>query len=287
MRANRIFAKSVHDVEDCRQLSLGPVTKTQHSRSAPKADLALGIGHSVPVSGESSGAPDPVSPGWYPDPGAIAPLRWGDGGSWTGSVPGTDAALPDVAEFVGGMNVPSQLGGRLNATVPCIRLTIGPDSLRMHSRSLLSAIFSDFEVSLRDIAAAFPLRGTFMTSGIGFELSDGQLAYFWTLGDKDRIFAVLQQRGVPIDLEPRRALGVVSGQFGMLWNGGRAASPSSVAKVPGYSQPMKRLMPLFILLGIAIIAISASSGTPFGWFVAAIGAVSVVRSIAHWRRNRS
>lgn len=199
---------------------------------------------------------------------------------------GSDSALPDVAEFVGGMNVPSQLGGRLNATVPFIRLTLGTDSLRMRSRFLVSAIFSDFEVSLHDIAAAFPLRGTFMSSGVGFELSDGQLAYFWTLGDKDRIFAVLQQRGVPIDLEPRRALGALSGQFGMWWNWGRATSPSSAAKVPGYSQPMKRLMPLFMLLGIAIIVISASSGTPFGWFVAAIGAISVVQSFARWRRNR-
>jgi hypothetical protein len=202
-------------------------------------------------------------------------------------VSGSDSAFANVAEFVGGMNVPSQLGGRLNATVPCVRMTIGADSLRMHSRFFLSAMFSDFEVPLREINTAFRLKGTFMTSGVGFELSDGQLAYFWTLGDKDRILAVLQQRGIPIEPEPRRALGAMSGQLGMLWNRGRPTSPSSVAKVPGYSQPMKRLMPLFIVLGIAVIVIFASMGTPFGWFVAAIGAVGVVQSIVVWRRNRS
>ncbi len=78
-----------------------------------------------------------------------------------------------MAEFVGGMNVPSQLGGRLNATVPMVRLTIDGDTLRMHPRFLTAAMFSDFEVSLSEIVAAFRLRGTFMTSGVGFELSDG------------------------------------------------------------------------------------------------------------------
>jgi hypothetical protein len=195
--------------------------------------------------------------------------------------------LANAAEFVGGMNVPSQLGGRLNATIPCVRMTIGADSLRMHSRFFLSVMFSDFEVPLREITAAFRLKGTFMTSGVGFELSDGQLAYFWTLGDKDRILAILQQRGIPSEPEPRRALGAMSGQLGMLWNRGRSTSPSSVAKVPGYSPPMKRLMPLFIVLGIAVIVIFASMGNPFGWFVAAIGAIGVVQSIIVWRRDRS
>jgi hypothetical protein len=198
----------------------------------------------------------------------------------------SDSTLANVAEFVGGMNVPSRLGGRLNATIPCVRMTIGADNLRMHSRFFLSAMFSDFEVPLREVTAAFSLTGSFMTSGVGFELSDGQLAYFWTLGDKSRILSVLQQRGIPIEAEPRRAHGAVSGQLGMLWNRGRSSSPSSVATVPGYSQPMQRLMPVFMILGIAVIVIFATRGTPFGWFVAAVGTVGLVQSIVVWRRNR-
>ena len=103
------------------------------------------------------------------------------------------------------MNVPSALGGRLNATVPLAVLTIGEDTLRMHPRWFAGAMFSDFEVPLNEISAAFLLSGTFMTSGVGFQISDGQLAYFWMLGEKSRILAVLQQRGVLIDPVPRRA----------------------------------------------------------------------------------
>src|SRR5580692_11227176 len=114
------------------------------------------------------------------------------------------------------MNVPSSLGGRLNATVPLARLTIGMEDLRIRLRSFARVMFSDFEVPLDEINSAFRLRGTFMASGVGFELSDGQLAYFWTLGDKDRILAVLRQRGVRIDPVPRRAIGSLSGQLGML-----------------------------------------------------------------------
>ena len=207
----------------------------------------------------------------------------------TGNVSGSDSPFA-VAEFVGGMNVPSQLGGRLDATVPCVLLTIGADNLRMHPRLFLSPVLSDFEVPLRDITAAFRLRGTFMSSGVGFELSDGQLAYFWTFRDKDRILAELQQRAIPIDPEPPRAFGAASaqiGHIGMLWNRGRSTSPSSVAKLPGYSQSIKQLMPLFIVLGITDILIFASTGSPLGWFGAAIGAAVVVQSILVWRRNRS
>ncbi len=233
-------------------------------------------------------SPDTAPPGWQPDPWQVAPYRWWDGAAWTGSVsppsggPKSEVDLSDQVEFVGGMNVPSALGGRLNATIPLVVLTIDKGNLRLHPRAL--AMFSDFEVPLEEVAAAFLLRGTFMTSGIGIELSDGQLAYFWTLGDKDAILTVLRQRGVRIDPTSRRAAGALTGQFGMLW-GWRRPAPS-VAKVPGYSRPMIALMPVFMVIGIAVISLFALQGTPFGWVAAVIGTVGLVRTFFLWREHR-
>ena len=145
----------------------------------------------------------------------------GDGASWTGSVSPPTGGGPEVprasqVEFVGGMNVPSSLGGRLNATVPLALLTVGETTLRIQPRLFGRVTFSDFEVRLDQITAAFRLRGTLMTSGVGFELSDGQIAYFWTRRDQDRLLLALHQRDVPIDQVARRATGALSGQFGVM-----------------------------------------------------------------------
>jgi hypothetical protein len=60
-----------------------------------------------------------------------------------GGGPGTTFA--DQAEFVGGMNVPSTLGGRLNATVPPALLTIGENTPRIRPRLFGRVMFSEFE----------------------------------------------------------------------------------------------------------------------------------------------
>jgi hypothetical protein len=124
-----------------------------------------------------------------------------------------------------------------------------------------------------------------MTPGVGFELSDGQVGYFWTRRDQDRVLAVLQQRGVLIDPVPRRAFGALRGQLGLLWRW-RRPDPS-VAKLPTLSRPMWMLLPFFMAAGLAVIFVFASMGTPFGWFVAAVGALGLVQWLVFWRRNRS
>jgi hypothetical protein len=50
---------------------------------------------------------------------------------------------------------------------------------------------------------------------------------------------------------------------------------------------MRVLRPLFMLAGIAVTVVFASMGIPFGWFVAALGAVGFAQSLVMWRRNRS
>jgi hypothetical protein len=156
------------------------------------------------------------------------------------------------------MNVPSSLGGRLNATLPLVRLVIGESTLQLQPRWFAKIMFSGFEVELNQIAAAFPLKSSFMAAGVGFQLTDGQLAYFWTLSNQQRVLAVLRQRGVPIDLVPRRARGSMSGQFGMLWRMGRDPN-STVAKLPGLSRPLNALFPLFAVGGSLQLAGSQSS----------------------------
>lgn len=197
------------------------------------------------------------------------------------------ASPASAAEFVGGMNVPSKVGGRLNATIPLVRLTIDANTVRMHPRFFASAMFSDFTVPLRAITAVFPLRSKFMTAGVGLELSDGQLAYFWSLGDRDRILSVLQQRGVAIDPQPRRALGAMSGQIRGLWSLGGSDSAPSVAELPGFSPNMRRLLPFLILFGTVVSVTIVSTGTPYGWLGAVLGLVGVAQAFYFWRRSRN
>jgi hypothetical protein len=199
---------------------------------------------------------------------------------------GSDSGSGEITEFVGGMNVPSRLGGRLNATIPMVRLTIGDGMLRMQPRSFGAVMFTGFDVSLHEIASAFSLRGSFMTAGVGLELSDGQLAYFWSLRGSSRILAVLRGEGIPIDPEPRRARGAISGQLGFMLNLGQGASPSQVAETPGLSPLMLRLMPMFIVLGIVVCVVLALTGGAFGWLAAIIPAIGVMQATNAWRRNR-
>ena len=188
------------------------------------------------------------------------------------------------ARFVGGMNVATKAGGRLNATMPLAVLTVDSTSLTLHPRSFPIPMFTDFRVSLVNIAAAFPLAGSPFASGVGIQLSDGQLVYFWTFR-QDRVLAVLRQRGIPIDPIRRRAVGSLRGQF--LWlrqrkNQGGAA----VAELPGLSRPMMLAMPIGALVGLGIIVWFVSKGTPFGWFAGVAGALGLVNGARIWIASR-
>jgi hypothetical protein len=133
-----------------------------------------------------------------------------------------------IAEFVGGMNIPSpQFRWRANATRPMARLTISDHTLRMCARFGVSAIFPVFEVPLDQIASAFTVRRTFNShDGVGFKLSDGQFAYFWTATDTSgMILAVLRRRGVFIESGQYKAP-ARSGELGRALDRGRGAAPT-------------------------------------------------------------
>lgn len=191
---------------------------------------------------------------------------------------------PVAARFVGGMNVPSTLG-RLNATVPLAVLTIADGRLRLHPRPFPFPMFTDFEVPLREIAAAFPLRGTLMTSGVGIELSDGLLAYFWTLSNQGPVLAALHQHGVRIDQTPRRAIGALKGQFGWvrIW---RRTPSSSVAQLSGLSRVTVALLPFSAVVGLAAAAGLGASGPPTGWVGSLFLVAGSILTVSLWLRQR-
>jgi hypothetical protein len=232
-------------------------------------------------------------PGWYPDLWGAFPERWWDGEFWAGSpeklgasrssrssgssptegfVRDGDAPVNGSVRFVGGMNVPTSYGTRLNATVPLAVLTLDEGSLTLHPRPFPVPMFTDFRVALSDIAVAFRLGGGPLTSGVGVQLSDGTVGYFWTLSHGDRVIAALDGFGVPIEVAARRATGALLGQFGWLrwWTFARV---TSVAELPGLSRLMMLIGPLAILAGAGLAVSSAAAGGASGWVRAVIGAL--------------
>lgn len=233
------------------------------------------------------------SPGWYSDPWKTSPFRWWDGTTWTETV-GTTAFRSRPAasrdgetdRFVGGMNVPSRLGYRLNTTVPLAVLTIGPAKLTIHPRPFPIPMFTDFQVALSDIARAFPVRGNFLTAAVGIELSDGQLAYFWTLQHQHRVLVALARRGAIIDSMPRRPVGAMRGQFAWLWQWTLSPTPS-VAQLPGLSRTTMVITPISVVVGITLAIWMTLSGKSLGgWVFAAIGLVGAFHAARMWIMSR-
>jgi hypothetical protein len=120
---------------------------------------------------------------------------------------GSESSDRVIAEFYGGMNIPahelwgapSQERRRVSTAPPMARLTISNDTLRIRPR--FSLAFPTFEAPLDQVASAFTVRRTrrYIHAGVGFKLSDGQFAYFWTRADPSPILSVLRDRGVFID----------------------------------------------------------------------------------------
>ena len=247
-------------------------------------------------------------PGWYPDPYGMLAERWWDGERWAGSpeklgprqTPASSnsvgrqqfsraqgSAATGASRFVGGMNVPTKFGSRLNATVPLAVLTVDRTSFVLHPRSFPVPMFSDFRVALSDIAVAFRLGGGPLASGVGIQLTDGNVAYFWTMSKHDGVLSTLDQFGVQVDPTTRRASGAILGQFGWLrfWKLGQVAS---VAELPGLSRLMMLISPLLTLAGLvfAVSCILGIGGSP-GWFGGVVGILGTLFGVRMWLASRA
>lgn len=111
-----------------------------------------------------------------------------------------------VAErFVGGMNIPLQVGGRLNATWPLAVLAV--DARRvLRGRGWLGRLRPlSVGFALDEISMAYPLRGRLVAPGVGMDLTDGRTVYFWSWRAGGRVLEALGRLGVDVAAKPRRA----------------------------------------------------------------------------------
>jgi hypothetical protein len=177
--------------------------------------------------------------------------------------------------FIGGMNVPAALG-RGNATVPLAELVIDDRTLTLRARSLGRLMLRDFDADLDQVAAAFRLRGTIMTSGVGIRRRDGVIAYFWTYTKQDAVLAALSERGIQIE-KAQRARAVWSFRDG-----------ENRPVLPAMPTLLQTLAPVLVLLGtaIAVVLFIVAGSWPTRLVVVVVWVLSVISALGLWRKGR-
>ncbi|MEU8713823.1 hypothetical protein [Streptomyces sp. NPDC048663] len=109
--------------------------------------------------------------------------------------------------FIGGANIPSLLGWRLNATWPLGVLTIEGGRLHLCVRALgpFAKLFGirPLECAAQEIAEVFLCHGMFGTSGVGFRTEDTRYFYFLT-GRIQDVLEVCRQQGFAVSDEKQR-----------------------------------------------------------------------------------
>ena len=190
---------------------------------------------------------------------------------------GCDTRFMTTTSSIGGMNVPAALG-RANATVPLAELVIGDETLTLRPRKIGRLIMTDFVVGLDQVTAAFRLRGTFMTSGVGIRLHDGAEAYFWTSSKQDAVLAALNERGVPVDTEAQRAQQV--------WS---LRGRESEATLPTFPRMLQTLTPVLAIIGTAIMIVLVILAE--SWWIGTIAVLlwvfSTVSTLGLWWKGRT
>ena len=182
----------------------------------------------------------------------------------------------DRVSFIGGMNVPAVLG-RANATVPLAELVIDEHALTLRPRGIGRMFMTDFVVGLDQIAVAFRLRGTVMTSGVGIRLRDGLLAYFWTYSKQDAVLSALAECGVRIEPGEHPARG--------LWS---LRGRDSEAILPTLPMFLQTLAPVLALFGTAIMIVLFIVAE-YWWMrsvIVLIWAFSMATTLGLWWKSR-
>jgi hypothetical protein len=183
---------------------------------------------------------------------------------------------PVAARFIGGMNVPSR-AGRINASRPLAELTVGGDAMTLRPRWFARWILRDVVIPLDQVTAVFPLRGHWMTGGVGVAMSGGQVAYFWT-SQSDEVLAALHTAGVTDDPFPRPASAVWSWRL----------PPTGTAD--GLWLPRVLIVVWLVLalvsLGLLLVVITHTELGWFRWIVALFWLVGLGTGAITWLRAR-
>lgn len=116
-----------------------------------------------------------------------------------------DERVSGARSFVGGMNVPLGGRGRFNATIPLARLEIGGREIRLVPRISTRWHPGAYRVAVADVLVAYPLRGRFLTAGVGIDTRAGGTASFWRITGRGEVLEALAAAGVPVDARPRSA----------------------------------------------------------------------------------
>lgn len=108
----------------------------------------------------------------------------------------------EVERFTGGLKVPVTGLVMFKVGAPFGSLTITDSQLTLAVRLVSRLVRGGMKVNLSDIAVAYPARRRVLPSGIGIDLVDGRVLYFWTRRS-GQVLDALGRRRVPADSVPR------------------------------------------------------------------------------------
>ena len=126
-----------------------------------------------------------------------------------------DALWPSAPRrwsWVGGENVPTLGGSRVNASEPLAELSICASIVELRLRGPFARLAraETLRAVRQDLESAFPIRSKVRFRGVGFRRVDGREYYFKTT-KADEILAVLDQQGLPVSMTAQPAAKLWSG----------------------------------------------------------------------------